>query len=128
MHCAECLKKRHIEVLETGTHALKDCPSVIEFYAAVSQSFEVPNSSITLAGFFHQPGPIRNPIINDNMTSTLVWLAAIQLISYRNQQTPFDETMIYKIISELKTIQSVNKGLQIGTVVGLFDLPRPPEN
>ena len=128
VHCTECLKKRQTEVLETGTHALKDCPSVKEFYAAVSQAFEVPNSSITLAGFFHQPGPRPNPIINEKITSILVWLAAIQLISYRNLQTPFDETMIYKIISDLKTIRSVNKGLQTGTVVGLFDLPRPPEN
>ena len=128
VHCTECLKKRQIEVLETGTHALKDCPSVKEFYAAVSQAFEVPNSSITLAGFFHQPGPRPNPIINEKITSILVWLAAIQLISYRNLQTPFDGTMIYKIISDLKTIWSVNKGLQTGTVVGLFDLPRPPEN
>ena len=129
VHCTECQKKRNIDVLDTGTHALKDCPSVTDLYAAVSQAFEVPYSSTTLAGFFHhQPGPRPNPIINNNMTSTLVWLAAIQLISYRNLQTPFDSLMIHKIISDLKTIRSAKKGLIIGTVGGLFDNPRPPEN
>ena len=128
VHCTECQNKRNIDVLESGTHALKDCPSVINLYAEVSQAFEVPYSSTTMAGFFHhQSGPRPNPIINSNMHSTLVWLAVIQLISYRNQQTPFDDLMIHKIISGFKTIRSANKGLQIGTVGGLFDNPRPPE-
>ena len=128
VHCTECQKKRNIDVLETGTHALKDCPSVTDLYAAVSQAFEVPYSSTTLAGFFHhQPGPRPNPILNNNVTSTLVWLAVIQLISYRNLQTPFDGLMIQRIISDLKTIRSATKGLIIGTVGGLFDNPRPPE-
>ena len=94
IHCIECQTKRNIDVVETGTHALKDCPSVSEYYAAVSQAFEVPYSSTTLSGFFHNPGPRPNQMINYDMYSTLVWLAAIQLISYRNSQTPFDDAMI----------------------------------
>ena len=121
IHCIECQNKRNIEVVETGTHALKDCPSVSEYYAAVSQAFEVPYSSTTLAGFFQHPGPRPNQIINYDMLSTLVWLAAIQLISYRNSQTPFDDAMI------LKTIRSTYKGFLFGTVGGLFDNQRPPE-
>ena len=128
IHCIECQTKRNIDVVETGTHALKDCPSVSEYYAAVSQAFEVPYSSTTLAGFFHhQPGPRPNQIINNDMYSTLVWLAAIQLISYRNSQTPFDDAMICNIITDFKTIRSSYKGFLIGTVGGLFDNPRPPE-
>ena len=127
IHCIECQTKRNIDVVETGTHALKDCPSVSEYYAAVSQAFEVPYSSTTLSGFFHNPGPRPNQIINYDMYSTLVWLAAIQLISYRNSQTPFDNAMICNIITDFKTIWSSYKGFIIGTVGGLFDNPRPPE-
>ena len=36
---------------------------VIEFYAAASQVFEVPDISITLAGLFHQPGLRPKPSV-----------------------------------------------------------------
>ena len=78
-----------------------------------------------MAGFFQHPGPRPNQIINYDMLSTLVWLAAIQLI--RNSQTPFDDAMICNIITDLKTIRSTYKGFSSGTVGGLFDNPRPPE-
>ena len=126
--------KRNIEVIETGTHALKDCPSVTQFYAAVSQVFKVPDSSNTLAGFFRRSsvGPGPTLIISNNssseLTSLIVWLAAIQLISYRNSRTPFsDDSMIYKLKSDFKTILSSLKGTTRGSLWGLFDNPRPPE-
>ena len=134
VHCTECLSKRNIEVIETGTHALKDCPSVTQFYAAGSQAFKVPDSSNTLAGFFRRSsvGPGPTLIISNNsdseLTSMIVWLAAIQLISYRNSGTPFsDESMIYKLKSDFRTILSSLKGSTRGSLWGLFDNPRPPE-
>ena len=75
--------------------------------------------------FSDQPLSPKSRLIN--MYSTLVWLAAIQLISYRNSQTPFDNAMICNIITDFKTIRSSYKGFIIGTVGGLFDNPRPPE-
>ena len=71
-------------------------------------------------------------IISNNsdseLTSIIVWLAAIQLISYRNSRTPFsNESMIYKLKSDLKTILSSLKGTTRGSLWGLFDNPRPPE-
>ena len=59
VHCNECLTKRQIEVTETGTHALKNCPSVTDYYASVSQALGVPINSTNLAGFF------RNPLLNN---------------------------------------------------------------
>ena len=72
------------------------------------------------------PGVISGTV-NYDMLSTLVWLAAIQLISYRNSQTLFDDAMICNIITDLKTIRSTYKGFLFWTVGGLFDNPRPPE-
>ena len=123
VHCTECLAKRNVEVIETGTHALKECPSVTQFYAAVSQVFKVPDSSNTLAGFFRRSsvGPRPTLIISNNssseLTSLIVWLAAIQLISYRNSRTPFsNESMIYKLKSDFKTILSSLKGTTRGSL------------
>ena len=69
VHCRECLNK-DVEIVETGTHALKNCPTVQQLYAAVSQAFEVPDSSATLAGFFQRPGP-QYPIISNNSDGEL---------------------------------------------------------
>ena len=73
VHCNECLTKRQIEVTETGTHALKNCPSVTDYYASVSQALGVPINSTSLAGFFsnqliNNVGP-RPTLINNQMTS-----------------------------------------------------------
>ena len=114
VHCTECLSKRNIEVTETGTHALKECPSVTQFYTAVSQAFEkVPDiAQILNAGFFWRSGdgPRPTPIISStypDLTQIIVWLAAIQLMTFRNSRTPFnDESMIYKLKSDLRTIWS----------------------
>ena len=91
------------------------------------QTFEDSYSSTTLAEFFQNPGPRPNQIINHDMYSTLVLLAAIQPLSHRSSQTPFDDAMICNIITDLKTIRSTYEGFLSGTVGGLFDNPRPPE-
>ena len=135
VHCTECLSKRNIEVIETGTHALKECPSVTQFYTAVSQAFEkVPDiAQILNAGFIRRSGdgPRPTPIISStypDLTQIIVWLAAIQLMTFRNSRTPFnDESMIYKLNSDLRTIWSSFKGTTRGSLWGLFDNPRPPE-
>ena len=91
------------------------------------------NSANTLAGFFRRSGvgPRPTPIISStypDLTQIIVWLAAIQLMTFRNSRTPFnDESMIYKLNSDLRTIWSSFKGTTRGSLWGLFDNPRPPE-
>ena len=82
------------------------------------QAFEGSYCSTTLAEFFQHPGP--NQMINNDMYSTLMCLAAIQPFSHRNSQTPFDDAMICDIITDLKTIQSTYKGFLFGTVGGVI--------
>ena len=91
VHCTECLSKRNIEVIETGTHALKECPSVTQFYTAVSQAFEkVPDiAQILNAGFFWRSGdgPRPTPIISStypDLTQTIVCYSAYDFQKFTN--------------------------------------------
>ena len=130
VHCTECLKKRQVEIIKTGTHALKNCPSVQQLYAAVSQAFEVPDCSNTLAGFSQRSGP-QNPIISNNsefeLTSIITWLNVIQFLSWCNSRDNFCViTLCNSIKKNLKTIWLAKKGTarDIGRY---FDKSRPPE-
>ena len=130
VHCTECLK-RQVEIVETGTHTLKNCPSVQQLYAAVSQAFEVPDSSNTLAGFFQRPGP-QNPIFSNNseceLTSIITWLTVIQFLSWRNTRDNFCViTLCNSIRKNLKVIWLANKG-KAWDLGRYFDTPRPPES
>ena len=131
VHCNECLTKRQIEVTETGTHALKNCPSVTDYYASVSQALGVPINSTNLAGFFRNPllnnvGP-RPTLLNTQMTSVVTWLTVITLINYRNSCIPFNDAMVSSVVRSLHTIQKTFKGFALGAVRGFFESPRPPE-
>ena len=131
VHCNECLTKRKIEVTETGTHALKNCPSVTDYYASVSQALGVPINSTNLAGFLRNPlinnvGP-RPTLINIQMTSIVTWLTVITLINYRNSCIPFNDTMVSSVVRSLNTIQKTFKGFDLGAVRGVFENIRPPQ-
>ena len=123
VHCNECLTKRQIEVTETATHALKNCPSVTDYYASVSQVLGVPINSTNL---LINTG-LRPTSINIQMTLTVTWLAVITLINYRNSRIPFDDTMVSSVVRSLNTIQKTFKGFHLRVVRGFFENPRPPE-
>ena len=130
VHCRECLKRDEI-IVETGTHALKNCPTVQQLYAAVSQAFEVPDSSATLAGIFQRPGP-QNPIISNNsdgdLTCIITWLTVIQYLSWRYTSENFCvNTMCGNIKRNLKVVWNANRG-KTWDLGRYFETPRPPEN